>query len=54
MNTVLKSKRVSYGYVELVDGGTSYARYCIFLNGKIQEVSDDLAHLKRLFDTKYF
>lgn len=34
MRTVLKSKRVSYGLVELVDGGTTWARYRIELNGR--------------------
>lgn len=51
MRTVLKSKRVSYG---LVDGGTTWARYRIELNGRTQEVSEDLTYLSRLFDTKYY
>lgn len=54
MRTVLKSKRVSYGYVELVDAGTTWARYRIELNGNLQEVSDDLSYMSRLFDTKYY
>lgn len=54
MRTVLKSKRVSYGLVELVDGGTTCARYRIELNGRTQEVSEDLTYLSRLFDTKYY
>ena len=54
MRTVLKSKRVSYGLVELIDGGTSYARYRIEVNGGIKEVSDDLTFLSRLFEEKYY
>ncbi|MGI6095857.1 MAG: hypothetical protein ACOYBL_10575 [Lachnospiraceae bacterium] len=54
MRTVLKSKRVSYGLVELIDGGTSYARYRIEVNGNIKEVSDDLSYLSQLFERNYF
>ncbi len=54
MRTVLKYKRVSYGVVELVDNGATWARYCIQVNGAIKEVSDDFAYISRVFDTQYY
>ena len=43
---VLKCKRVSYGLVELYDNGTTWARYCIRVNGSIHEVSDEILLIK--------
>ena len=54
MDSVLKAKRVSYGLVELVDSGNSWARYSIRVNGSIKEVSDDLNFLVNTFDSKYY
>ena len=54
MARVLKSKRVSYGLVELIDGGTSWARYRIEVNGSVHEVSDDLNQILSIFNRNYY
>ena len=51
---VLKCIRVSYGLVELYDNGTTWARYCIRVNGSIHEVSDNLQEITRIYETKYY
>jgi hypothetical protein len=48
----LKTKRVSYGLVELRDDCKA-ARYGIYVNGTLKEYSDNLQHLIGIFDSKY-
>jgi len=51
--TVLKSKRVSYGIVELVDWGIASLRYAILVNDAIKEQSNDLSFLSNRFENYY-
>ena len=53
MHTTLKSKRVSYGVVELVDAYTS-PRYRILVNGVIKEQSDNLYTITNIYNSKYY
>ena len=53
MSTLLKSKRVSYGLVELRDHGASSPRYGIYVNGQLKEYSNNLSFLIETFDRKY-
>ena len=39
METTIKAKKVSYGYIEIRDAGTLSPRYRIYLNGRIYECS---------------
>lgn len=53
--TVLKSKRVSYGTVELVE--TDHAgglRYYISVDGRIKEQSNDRSYLEDLYENRYY
>ena len=52
--TTIKSKRVSYGLVELRDAGTSSPRYRIYVNGDLKEQSDDLNTISQIFNSKYY
>lgn len=54
METTLKSKRVSYGTVELRDGGATSPRYRIYVNGQLKEYSEDLYFLTSEFNNKYY
>ena len=54
METTLKSRRVSYGLVELRDGGAASPRYRIYVNGQLKEYSEDLNFLMGVFDRKYY
>ena len=54
MEMTIKSKRVSYGLVELRDAGTASPRYRIYLHGSIREYSDDLNTIMSIFDRKYY
>ena len=54
MEITLKSKRVSYGLVELRDAGAVSPRYCIYVNGQLKEYSDDLYGLTRIFNSRYY
>lgn len=54
METTIRSKRVSYGLVELRDAGTLSPRYRIYVNGRLKEQSDDLNTVLRIFDTRYY
>ena len=54
MAAALRSKRVSYGIVEVVDHGVSSIRYSIRVNGQIREQSNDLNFIVRTFDSKYY
>lgn len=54
MSTVLKSKVVSYGLVELRDHGHSGPRYGIYVNGQLKEISDDLSFMMETFERKYW
>lgn len=40
MASVIKSKRTSYGTVELRDHGAQSPRYAIYVNGQIKEISE--------------
>lgn len=53
MSTVLKSKIVSYGLVELRDHGASSPRYGIYVNGVLKEYSENLSFMIETFDRKY-
>ena len=53
METTIKSKRVSYGQVELKDGGTLNPRYRIYLNGSLKETSNDKNTIVSIFDKNY-
>lgn len=54
MEITLKSKRVSYGLVELRDAGTHSPRYRIYVNGQLKEQSDDLNTIISIFDSRYY
>ena len=54
METVIKSKTVSYGRVELRDAGAVSPRYRIYVNGQLKEYSDDLSFMTSTFDRKYY
>ena len=51
--TVLKSKRVSYGFVELVDWGIASLKYAILVDNVIKEQSNDLNFLTNRFESYY-
>ena len=53
MATTIKSKRVSYGTIELKDHGGQSPRYSIWVDGVIHEVSDDYDFMEKTFDSKY-
>lgn len=50
METVIKSKVVSYGLVELRDAGAASPRYRIYVAGELKEYSDDLKGILWFFD----
>ena len=54
MQTVVKSKRVSYGWVEIRDSGPQSPRYGIYLDGRLREYSDDLNYLISVFNNNYY
>lgn len=54
METTIKSKRVSYGLVELRDAGTLSPRYRIYVNSQLKEQSDNLNDIIRIFDSRYY
>ena len=54
MEYVIDEKKVSYGYVKLVDAGNLSPRYRIYLNGQLREQSDDLSTVKRIFEKDYY
>ena len=54
MEITLKSKRVSYGLVELRDAGAANPRYRIYVNGQLKQYSEDLNFLMREFDRTYY
>ncbi|MBR1781289.1 MAG: hypothetical protein IJ751_07815 [Oscillospiraceae bacterium] len=54
METTIKSKRVSYGLVELKDAGASSPRYRIYVNGQLKEYSNDLNFMVSTFERKYY
>lgn len=54
MASVIKSKRVSYGLVELKDHGAQSPRYAIYVNGQIKEHSDNYDLIVSIFNTKYY
>lgn len=51
---VLKSKSVSYGFVQLIDNESTWARYHIEVNGEIKEVSENLNFIADVFERKYY
>ena len=53
MATTIKSKKVSYGKIELKDHGGQSPRYSIWVDGVIHEVSDDYDFIEKTFDSKY-
>ena len=53
MASLIKSKRSSYGTVELRDHGAQSPRYAIYVNGQIKEISDDYYYILGVFDQKY-
>ena len=50
METVIKSKVVSYGLVELRDAGATSPRYRIYVAGQLKEYSDDLNGIMWFFE----
>ena len=54
MEQVIKIKRVSYGTVELRDGGPVSPRYRIYVNNQLKEYSDDFRGIVEIFDRKYY
>ncbi len=53
METVIKSKVVSYGLVELRDAGATSPRYRIYVAGQLKEYSDDLDGIMKFFERYY-
>ncbi len=54
MGQVIKSKKVSYGLIEIRETGIGHARYGIYVNGSLKEYSNDLSFLTNLFNNKYY
>ncbi len=53
MERTLKSKVVSYGLVEVRDGGTLSPRYRLYVAGQLKEVSDSLSVILSCFERYY-
>jgi hypothetical protein len=54
METTIKSKRVSYGLVEIRDAGATSPRYRLYVNGELKKHSDSLDAIMWEYDHTYY
>lgn len=54
METTIKSKRVSYGLVEIRDAGTLSPRYRLYVNGELKKQSDSFDTIMWEYDHTYY
>lgn len=53
MESVIKSKMLSYGLVEVRDAGATSPRYRLYVAGQLKSYSDDLYTILAEFDRLY-
>ncbi|MBR3460133.1 MAG: hypothetical protein IKH21_04975 [Clostridia bacterium] len=53
MERTIKSKRVSYGLVEIRDAGAVSPRYRLYVAGQLAEYSDNLSTIIDCYNRRY-